>query len=65
MAERTDPSDLSSQTRILIEALLYRLGAGEGRWRVALEAQNGRLLHVDLNELRIPASSLARFDETG
>lgn len=54
--------ELSPGTRELFEQLLKRLGATAGRWRVAIDAKDGKLLHVDVAELRIPASELSRFD---
>jgi len=57
--------ELSPSTRELVEQLLTRMGATAGHWRVSIEARDGRCLNVDLSEVRIPASDLARFDAMG
>lgn len=49
-------------TRELIEVLLERLDAASGRWRVVVEAADGRVHLVDRQECKISASGLERFD---
>lgn len=63
MQGKTAASELAPTTRLLIEALLSRVGATSGHWRVSIEARDGRCLNVDLTEVRIPASELSRFDD--
>jgi hypothetical protein len=54
---------LHPKTLSMIEELLVRLRLDRGRWKLTVEARDGKVENVDRHEFRIQAEGLERFDE--